>query len=530
MSKDSTKCRVETTQSAYLETADGETASTRIPIEVRTTVEDPFRAFQRVREDTTESVLLETSGGNSGWCYAAVNPIERLQVNEDAEQLDSAVRNSSNQIANGSHSLEALDAVLQKESLRRGECEVPYPCGVFGWLSYDIAREIESLPDETPSSNLPRLQAGLFESVIAWKVPQDSPVELQITHCPPRGTDPRETYQNGIKQAKQLARTCTHHAASVDQHASYANTDVQFKSECGREKYADRVRQVKEYITAGDTFQANISHRLVAPAPIESIAVYDALREVNPAPYSAFVEFRNIDLISASPELLLETDGETLVTEPIAGTRPRGETSKEDRQLETDLLADEKEAAEHAMLVDLERNDIGKVSSYGTVDVSEHRRIDRYASVMHLVSKVTGNKESSFSLADSIAAVFPGGTITGAPKPRTMEIIESLEQSRRGPYTGSIGVFGFDGKATLNITIRTITHVNSQFRLRVGAGIVHDSIPEAEYAETLDKAGGLIEAMNEALGERTSLSVAQHPIESVHEETVDAAQSAGGSQ
>ncbi|MFC6766181.1 anthranilate synthase component I family protein, partial [Natrinema soli] len=187
--------------------------------------------------------------------------------------------------------------------------------------------------------------------------------------------------------------------------------------------------------------------------------------------------------------------------------RPRGETPEADAALEDDLLTDEKERAEHAMLVDLERNDLGTVCEYGSVAVEEYRRIDRYAEVMHLVSNVTGRLRDDETLADAIAAVFPGGTITGAPKPRTMELIDELEATRRGPYTGSVGIFGFDGRATLNIVIRTLVRHAEEYHLRVGAGIVHDSDPVREYDETLDKARALITAVDEALGERAELGL-----------------------
>jgi len=211
--------------------------------------------------------------------------------------------------------------------------------------------------------------------------------------------------------------------------------------------------------------------------------------------------------VSASPELLLERQGDRIRTEPIAGTRPRGETSAEDECLEAGLTGDEKERAEHAMLVDLERNDMGKVCQYGSVEVDEYRRVDRYSEVMHLVSSVTGRLREDATLADAIAATFPGGTITGAPKPRTMEIIDELETTRRGPYTGSIGVFGFDERATLNIVIRTLTRHEDEYALRVGAGIVQDSDPEREYDETLDKARALVRAVDEALGDRGTMEV-----------------------
>jgi len=315
-------------------------------------------------------------------------------------------------------------------------------------------------------------------------------------------------YGRGRERARDLARRAV--AGDPGVADPRVGTDrAAFESDCGRAAFADRVRQVKELIREGDTFQANISQRLRAPAAVHPVSAFDALREVNPAPYSALLEFPGVDLVSASPELLLERDGERLLTEPIAGTRPRGATESEDADLEADLTSDEKERAEHAMLVDLERNDLGKVSSYGSVDVTEYRRVDRYSEVMHLVSLVEGRLRSECDLGDAVAAMFPGGTITGAPKPRTMEIIDDVEATRRGPYTGSIGIFGLDGRATLNIVIRTLVRYGEEYHLRVGAGIVHDSDPDREYDETLDKGRALVTAIDDALGELADMAVAE---------------------
>ena len=466
----------------------------RVPVEIRLPVSDPFEAYRRARRDG-DGVYLETTGGQPGWGYFAVDPVERLQVGADAVSLDG-----------DSPSIDAIDALLARETLIRGDCSVPYPCGAFGWLSYDVARELEELPETTVDEGLPRVQLAVFDRVAAWREPREDEVELRITACPVVGDEPAAAYERGRTRALGLAR------AIVDGDRAVTPVDrgddrAAFTSNVGRDAYADRVRTVKAYVRDGDTFQANISHRLTAPATVHPVAVFDAVRRGNPAPYSALLEFPGIDLVSASPELLLDVDGDHLVTEPIAGTRPRGRTPDEDDALEADLLSDEKERAEHAMLVDLERNDLGKVSEYGSIDVAEYRRVDRYSEVMHLVSVVTGRRRESVSLARAVAAVFPGGTITGAPKPRTMEIIDEVEATRRGPYTGSIGVLGFDDRATLNMTIRTLERWNGEYRLRVGGGIVHDSDPDAEYEETLDKARALVTAVDEALGQRASFAV-----------------------
>ena len=511
--------RIVTTESNFVETARRADPTARVPVEVRVPVTDPFLAYRRARsgfdrDRTGESggsqsgsrrsdgVYLETTGGQSGWGYFAVDPVTRLQVGPTLESVDEV---------ESSPSLAELAGLLEGETLVRGDCDVPYPCGAFGWLSYDVARELERLPETTVDDRgLPRLQLGVFDCVAAWEEPraEGETTTLRITACPRVGDDPAAAYERGRKRALALAAAVTSGDPAAEDPPVRA-ASATFESDCSPEAFADRVSRVKEYIRDGDTFQANISQRLRAPAAVHPVEAFSALRRVNPAPYSALIEFPGVDLVSASPELLLDVDGETgrLLTEPIAGTRPRGATPAEDRELEDELLGDEKERAEHAMLVDLERNDLGKVSEYGTVDVPEYRRVDRYSEVMHLVSLVEGRLHDGYDVADAVAAVFPGGTITGAPKPRTMEIIDEMEATRRGPYTGSIGVFGFDGSATLNIVIRTLVRHREEYFLRVGAGIVHDSVPDREYAETLDKGRALVTALDEALGERTDLAV-----------------------
>ncbi|RKD95335.1 aminodeoxychorismate synthase, component I [Halopiger aswanensis] len=496
-------------------TRTGTPTQLRIPVEVRVDAADPFLAYRRVREDSDGGAFLETTGGQPGWGYFGVDPVDRLTCAADA-----VARSRDGQ----SPTLAALEGLLAGDRLVRGDCDVPYPCGAVGWLSYDVARELEELPESAVDDRgLPRLEVGVYDRLAAWEAPvdggderEDASVTLRITACPrltiERGTtEPtadaiEAAYERGRNRALELARAVREGDPSVGE-PPVDRPDATFESDCGREAFADRVRRTKEYIRDGDTFQANISQRLVAPAAVHPVAAYDALRRVNPAPYSCLLEFRAADLVSASPELLLERDGDFVRTEPIAGTRPRGETPEEDDALEADLLSDEKERAEHAMLVDLERNDLGRVCAYGTVEVDEYRRIDRYSEVMHLVSNVTGRLRSDATLSDAVAAVFPGGTITGAPKPRTMEIVDVLEATRRGPYTGSVGIFGFDGRATLNIVIRTLVRHADEYHLRVGAGIVHDSDPEREYDETLAKARALITAVDEALGERAGLAL-----------------------
>ena len=488
--------QVVTDREQYLSAARDAPPGARVPVEVRVAVADPFLAYRRARRGSDAGAYLATTGGQPGWGYFGVDPVDVLEVDPGE--------------ANGDcDTLERLAGLVEGETLVRADCSVPYPCGAVGWLSYDVARELEDLPeDAVQDRELPRLQFAVYDRLAAWEEPRDGEVALRVTACPRvrAGDDPAERFEHARSRARELARRATEGNPAVGPAPVDAGEST-FEGDCSPQEFADRVRRVKRYIREGDTFQANVSQRLRAPAAVHPVAAFDALREVNPAPYSALLEFSGVDLVSASPELLLDRAGDRVVTEPIAGTRPRGASSAEDKRLEKELLGDAKERAEHAMLVDLERNDLGKVSEYGSVDVTEYRRVDRYAEVMHLVSAVEGQLREGVGLAEAIAAVFPGGTITGAPKPRTMEIIDEVEATRRGPYTGSAGVVGFDGRATLSILIRTLVRHRGEYHLRVGAGIVHDSEPDREYAETLDKARALVTAVDEALGERADMAV-----------------------
>lgn len=491
---------VVTSLSDFRSVADCVDSGTRVPVTLEYGVTDPFEAYKQAR-DGPGGAYLETTGGQSGWGYFGIDPVDRLKIDPQPTTQCSSSANTQ------SSTLQQIQSYLDEETVARGDCPVPYPCGMIGWLSYDIARELESLPTTTVDERkLPRAELAVFDRLAAWRATDSSPT-LYITTCPK--VSPADDLASQYDQARTRCYDLIDRIETGDPAVSSSPPEtgpVTFDSDCSQDAFAERVRKVQSHIRDGDTFQANISQRLSAPAAVHPVEVFDALRTVNPAPYSALLEYQSAELVSASPELLVERTDNRVLTEPIAGTRPRGSTKAADSQLETELRTDEKERAEHAMLVDLERNDLGKIAAYGTVDVSEYRRVDRYSEVMHLVSLIEGRLRSGTALGDVIAATFPGGTITGAPKPETMNIIDRVERTRRGPYTGSVGIFGFDDNATLNIIIRTLVRYQSRYDLRVGAGIVDDSDPDREYEETLDKARALINALDTAV--QTDLTLA----------------------
>lgn len=268
-----------------------------------------------------------------------------------------------------------------------------------------------------------------------------------------------------------------------------------FRPAMSREAFVDMALKAKEHIAAGDIYQANLSHRLEADFDGNGWGLFERLDKINPSPFAGFMDLDGLQLISCSPERLVKVEGRRIQTRPIAGTFPRGKTVSEDRELAHGLLLHPKERAEHIMLVDLERNDIGRVSRYGTVKVDEFMTVESYSHVHHIVSNVSGELEDGVDQTDVLKAIFPGGTITGCPKIRCMQIIDELEPVRRNIYTGSMGWIGYNGDMELNIIIRTVLSTGGKLYLHAGAGIVADSVPEREYDETLYKAGASMEAL-----------------------------------
>jgi anthranilate synthase component 1 len=267
-----------------------------------------------------------------------------------------------------------------------------------------------------------------------------------------------------------------------------------------KEEYLASVKRAKKYIEEGDIFQVVLSQRLETEIAADSFDIYRQLRRINPSPYLYYLDFNDFQIVGSSPELLVRVEENLIENRPIAGTRKRGKDKAEDQELAQDLLDDEKEQAEHTMLVDLGRNDVGKVSEYGSVEVDKLMEVEYYSHVMHLVSNVKGKLKENEDIYSALEACFPAGTVSGAPKIRAMEIIDELEQVRRGPYAGSIGYFGYSGNLDSCITIRTIIIKDNKAYVQAGAGIVADSNPEAEYQETLNKAKALLEAVRLAEG------------------------------
>jgi len=283
-----------------------------------------------------------------------------------------------------------------------------------------------------------------------------------------------------------------------EERASPCGRKPRIASNMARAEFIAKVERAKEYIVAGDIIQVVISQRFQRPTSAHPFAVYRALRTVNPSPYMYYLELGDCHIVGASPELLVRVEDGVVATHPIAGTRPRGRDPEEDRALEEELRGDEKEKAEHIMLLDLGRNDIGRVSEPGTVQVSQLMDVERYSHVMHLVSHVSGRLRSEMTPYDALRACFPAGTVSGAPKIRAMEIIAELEPEQRGPYAGAVGYFDLSGNLDTAITIRTVVMKDGVAHVQAGGGIVFDSVPEREYQESVNKAQALMRAIEQA--------------------------------
>lgn len=365
--------------------------------------------------------------------------------------------------------------------------------GFVGYIGYDCVRHLEHLHLREPEPGDPDdALLGLFTTIIRLDHRKKLlSLVLNVIIDPTR--DLREQYEHGKKKLEVLELKLRN--SIVTPNSFHSNVSLVPAGD-DKASFCEAVRRAKEYIVEGDIFQVVLSRKTELQFSGDPFPVYRALRVINPSPYLFYVDFGKTKLIGSSPEVLVRVQGGEVEVLPIAGTRPRGQTDEQDHQLESELLQNEKELAEHVMLVDLGRNDVGRISQYGTVRVPVFKKVERYSHVMHLVSEVHGTLREGKTSLDALKACFPAGTVSGAPKVRAMQIVEELEPARRGIYAGAVGYLGFDGTLDTCIAIRTIIAHRDTMIIQAGAGIVADSVPEREYQETMDKAQVLFDAIN----------------------------------
>jgi para-aminobenzoate synthetase component 1 len=379
-----------------------------------------------------------------------------------------------------------LAEILRRHERPAGEDGLPFHSGAVGFFSYDLCHFVERLPDTTIDDILfPDLYLAFYDRAIVY--------DHVLGKC--WAVAEGESGEEAEGKARILAERMLRKSEKPVFLEKTGFLGRSIESNFEKAEYIEAIKQAKEYIAAGDIFQVNLSQRFSAEIGVDSYELYRRLRRINPAPFAAYLRFGQNAVVSASPERFLQVRGRHVQTRPIKGTRPRGKDPATDEAMRRELLASAKDAAELAMIIDLERNDLGRVCSYGTVKVTQKKVLEEYPTVYHLVGTVEGDIHPRFGLVDLIKACFPGGSITGAPKIRSMQIIDELEPTKRSVYTGAIGYIDFGGTMDLNIVIRTFLVRGQQAFFQAGGGLVADSDPESEYEETLHKARALMEAV-----------------------------------
>lgn len=390
--------------------------------------------------------------------------------------------------------LDYINMLFRRYAVHYRRDHTPFIGGAIGYFGYELKNQIEKLPQTaTADLGFPEMYLAFYD----WALTIDEfskRAYMSVINFDSGLLGPLERKMKARRKA--IMDILEKPTASEPEQSGGAVVAENLVSNFTQEEYVAAVGRVKEYIAAGDIYQVNLSQRFSADLHCSPQAFYAKLNEMNPAPYSAFLYFDDKAVVCSSPERFLTKRGAEIETRPIKGTRPRGETPERDAELGAELLAAEKDNAELAMIVDLERNDLGKVCEFGSVIVEKAAELEMFPTVYHLVATVTGQVRSNVNIAELLKATFPGGSITGAPKIRAMEIIDELEPSCRSVYTGAIGYLGFNGDLDLNIVIRTSLFENGKIYFQVGGGIVADSSPEAEYQETLDKAHATIKTLN----------------------------------
>lgn len=452
-------------------------------------METPLSAYWKLSHDETYSFLLESvTGGEQLARYSILGVRPRSVLRSKGRTLRRIAPKSEtrSEIPEGQDPLHALKAELERDTV--SVPGLPKFCGgAVGMLGYDLVRFFEKIPDESDDDlKVDDMAMMLCDTVVVFDHAKNI---IRIIVLAP-GT------AEGYDQASaEIERVLSRLRRPLPPLPSQKLTPQEVKSNMTREHYEAAVERIREYIAEGDGIQMVVSQRFASPCRAHPLTVYRALRSLNPSPYMYMLRFGDFDVVGASPELLVSLQSGTARVRPIAGTRWRGASEAEDEALATELLADEKERAEHIMLVDLGRNDLGRVCEYGSVKVNELMVVERYSHVMHIVSDVTGKLREDLDAYDLIRASFPAGTVSGAPKVRAMQIIEELEPTRRGCYAGSIGYISAYGDLDMAIAIRTIYLREGMAYVQAGAGIVYDSVPSREHDECGNKARAALRAL-----------------------------------
>ncbi len=457
--------------------------------------ETPVSAFEKIEGEY--SYLLESvEGGVKVGRYSFLGSDPVLIIKSKGSKIEITSKGKTTRTEGDP--IEALKSVLERYRPVKIKGLPVFHGGLVGYLSYDIVRFLEKLPDKNPDDlNVPDMQFLLTDTILAFDH-VDRKIMI-ISNVLVEG-NAAKAYDEGVAKMKAIESKLLKPLKKRSEVEAGKGKPVKVGSNFTREAFERAISKAIDYVKAGDVIQVVPSQRFSATVTGEPFNIYRVLRKLNPSPYMYYLKFGDVKLIGTSPETMVKLEGRKATIRPIAGTRRRGATKEEDLKLERELLADEKERAEHIMLVDLGRNDLGRVCDAGSVKINNLMAVERYSHVMHIVSEVSGRLKAGADAFDLIRASFPAGTVTGAPKIRAMEIIDEIENTRRGPYAGAVGYFDFYGNLDTAIIIRTLLLKGTKAFVQAGAGIVADSVPSKEYEESVNKAKALIKAIELSQG------------------------------
>lgn len=473
-----------------------------IPVykEINADLDTPVSAFLKIRKGDYAFLLESVEGQEKVARYSFLGSLPSLVFKSSGRNIEISypAKKSVRRFVTRVTPIDEIKKIMQ--DFRSVQVEgLPRFCGgLVGFIGYDMARFFEELPDKNPDElKAPDAVLMLADTLLIFDHVNHNIKIVSNVILPKNKTSQGERaalFNKAVKKIESIQ--ADFNRALAETKAKEPSQKIRFTSNFKKSEFEKAVRKAKEYIKRGDIIQVVPSQRFRLKTDREPLAIYRSLRSLNPSPYMYFLKLKDMHLVGASPEMLVRCEDGIVETRPIAGTRPRGNTESEDNRLAGELINDEKERAEHLMLVDLGRNDLGRVSSPGSVEVDEFMSVERYSHVMHLVSDVKGRLDNKrYDIYDVLKATFPAGTVSGSPKIRAMEIIDELENTRRGPYAGCVGYFSFSHNMDTCITIRTILIKGKSAYVQAGAGIVADSVPAKEYIETVNKAAALMEAI-----------------------------------
>jgi anthranilate synthase component 1 len=465
-------------------------------------LETPVSAFLKLGTGKPMSFLLESVEGGAvrgRHSIIGIEPDLIWRTNNAKAEINRSARAKPDQFAPCPEPpLAALRALIKESRIELPDTLPPMAAGVFGYLGYDMVRLMEDLPAPNPDPiGIPDAVLVRPTIIVVFDAVKDS-ITVVTPVRPEKGVDAKTAMARAVERLSGVVESLDRPLDMSLAESEAGPIDVEPKSNTSPAEYKAMVLKAKDYILAGDAFQIVLAQRFEAPFTLPPFSLYRALRRTNPSPYLYFLDFGSFSVAGSSPEILVKVAGDVVTIRPIAGTRARGATPHEDKALEQELLADPKERAEHLMLLDLGRNDVGRVAQIGSVTVTDQFFVERYSHVMHIVSNVEGKLNPENDALDALAAGFPAGTVSGAPKVRAMQIIDELEKEKRGLYAGCVGYFSAAGEMDTCIVLRTALVKDGKMYVQAGAGIVADSNPDSEQQECVNKAKALFRAAEEA--------------------------------